>query len=214
MQSTQQVKKGYNRLAGVYDLLKCVVFGDVLDKAELKSVEWLKNCDTVLMLGGGTGLFLEALVRLNIKQIIYVELSDGMMAKAKQRVSEIKYKESEIIFIQKSWEEYTPEIKVDSIVCNFFFDMFPEEVIQKIIGHYAESSHPGTLWYVTDFSLKSDSTRLHRGLVNMMYVFFVAFCKIEAKQLPSIFTCFERCGFDEKVRLQSAYLRQCIFQKK
>ncbi|NNC85518.1 MAG: class I SAM-dependent methyltransferase [Bacteroidia bacterium] len=214
MQSTVQVKRGYNRLAGLYDLLKQLVFGNALNRAELHSIEWLKECDTVLILGGGTGKFLESLIRLNVKQIIYVELSDKMIEKTKKRIEKNNENTSRVIFVQKSWEEYVPEEPIDAIVCNFFLDMYPEHSIKRIIDHNSLSMKQGGIWYITDFYLQAESARLNKYLVKTMYAFFVTMCSIEARQLPNIFSCFSAKEFDEKVRLESNYLRQSIFQKK
>ncbi|MBT8196495.1 MAG: class I SAM-dependent methyltransferase [Bacteroidia bacterium] len=214
MQSTVQVRRGYNRLAGLYDLLKQFVFGNALNRAELYSIESLKECDTVLILGGGTGKFLESLIRLNVKQIIYVELSDKMIEKTKKRIEKNNENTSRVIFVQKSWEEYVPEEPIDAIVCNFFLDMYTEQTIKRIIDHYAKSIPQSAICYITDFYLHSQSTKLSKYLVKTMYAFFVAMCGIEARQLPNIFSCFSAKEFDEKTRLKSNYLRQSIFQKK
>lgn len=214
MESNQQVRRGYNQISGFYDLLQWIVFGNALRNAEIKSVQLLKNCNTVLVIGGGSGFFLEHLVKLGIPTIIYVELSDKMIGKAKEKVARIRDSASEIIYVNKSWGEYIPDAPVDAIVTNYFLDMFTESTIDSIIQRYIMSLRSGGLWYCTDFYKNDKSILLTRLLLKCMYFFFVAACRIEASKLPSIFSCFKEENFKVCLTEKSAYLRQTLYIKK
>ena len=214
MGSIQQVRRGYNQISGFYDFLQGIVFGNTLRHAEIKSIQLLKNCNVVLVIGGGSGFFLEHLVSLGIPTIIYIELSDKMIEKAKRRVERNGINTSKIMYINKSWNAYKPDAQVDAIVNNFFLDMFDENTIGRIIEHYSSFLKPRGTWYCTDFYSNENTSRFTNLLIKSMYIFFVATCGIEARKLPSIFKCFKDEKFTIQSTIKSSYLQQTLFIKK
>lgn len=208
------VRSGFNRISKGYDFLQKLVFGNALRKAEIASISVLKNCRTVVILGGGRGFFLKHLIKLQIPSILYVEISDKMIEKAKRRLKKSKSVNSEITFYNGSWEEINYQNNIDAVVVNYFLDVFSESQIKDIIQLYSKQMNSNAMWYCTDFYLTEKSTLLSRYLIKIMYVFFGVTCNIEASYLPNIFTCFKPALFTEIVHLHSDYLRQSVYQKK
>ena len=214
MGSNQQVRKGFNQISGYYNLLQRMVFANTLRNAEAKSIHLLQNCSTVMVIGGGSGFFLEQLVKLGIPNILYIELSDKMIEMAKRRVERLNKSTTKVIYINKGWEEYMPDEPVDAIVCNFFLDVFHERTIQKIIFHYNRHIKNNGLWYCTDFYIHTNSGILYSSLIKFMYWFFQAICNIEAKRLPDIFPYFGTENFETVICWKSEYLQQSVYKKK
>ena len=193
-----RVKRGFDKLSGVYDILAQMVFGKSIQNAQSFFLSTVKEGSRILIIGGGTGKLLENLINNNPSASIdYVELSEGMIDKAKLRVGKLNVPFN-INFIQNSYEVFPEKQKYDLIITPFFFDMFGSEeactIITKLKSNLVEKGN----WIYTDF--RASGIWWQTMLLKGMYLLFRWICRIEACELPHVKGCFHDQGF---INLQS-----------
>ena len=194
----------YDTVAWFYDALSFIVF----KSSQLKSQEWtlehvLPN-SVVLIAGGGTGLILEALCNKIPKslRIVYVELSEKMMIKAKMR----DVRQNEVIFILGAVEMLSFAERVDVIQTGFLFDNFTQEHATLVFEKLNSILKENGLWLFTDFT--SGKTWWQKLLLSCMYLFFRLLCRIEAKQVPDIKTLYINNNY--RMRDKKSYFNDFI----
>lgn len=172
-----RIAKGFDFLAPFYDVLARLVIGKSIVVSQLYFLRRFKECQHVLILGGGSGWLLDSLCKEcpNVR-IDYIDVSSGMINKAK-----IKSRNNQRINFIKGTEDDIPDRLYDGVITNFYLDMFDEKrlnvVIEKVKGSLTNSS----LWAVTDFVSEQ---RGYRMMLWWMYGFFRIIARIEARRLP------------------------------
>jgi tRNA (cmo5U34)-methyltransferase len=169
---------GFNRLAPIYDSLALLVIGKDIRTSQLHFLNHLKEKKELLILGGGTGWILPFILEMNPNLLIdYVELSSKMIDKAKSIVKG----NSNVRFIEGT-EANIPSKKYDSLITNFYLDLFNDEqikfVIKKIMGSMATNS----CWIATDFVSNKKS---HKIMLWIMYRFFSFATGLKTTSLPA-----------------------------
>ncbi|MGB4971920.1 MAG: class I SAM-dependent methyltransferase, partial [Cyclobacteriaceae bacterium] len=118
----------FDRVASFYDRLTGFVFWGSLIKAQECNLEAISDNSDVLVLGGGTGNFLNKLLsRNNGCRIWYVEASQKMIERAKKNLNFT----DRIIFIHGTHENL-PEQKFDVVITHFFVDLFTEQELRAV----------------------------------------------------------------------------------
>ena len=172
-----KTSSGFDLLAPIYDMLAKVVFGKSIFQAQIYFLNEISKSSSILILGGGTGWLLEKIADKNpSSKIWYVEISEGMLKKAEQR----KFR-NEIHFISGTENDIPDGLKFDAVITNFYLDLFPEEKLKSVIQHVSSFTHPASKWFVSDFV---NQKLWHEWMLKMMYMFFRAVCRIDAKELP------------------------------
>lgn len=169
----------FNWIAPSYDRLVKLVFGSTLLNAQLAFIDSIQDNDSILILGGGSGEFLRALLdRKPAAAICYIEASKKMLELSKSRVS----KHHKIDFIHGT-EDDIPNSNFNVVITNFFLDLFPDSELKVVVEKINDRLIPGGKWIVTDFE---NSPRIdHRLLLSAMYLFFRLANSIRATKLPN-----------------------------
>ena len=169
----------FDAVARYYDRLAEFVFGDELRKAQVHFLNRITTARNVLVLGGGTGWFLAELRAINTDcKIMYVESSPKMLELSKKRISD----HHNIHFLHGTEHDFPQGQIFDAVVTNFYFDLFDEPTLEKVVFKICSHLEPGAVWLATDFT---NSTNLkHRFLLRTMYWFFRMSSNIQAKKLP------------------------------
>jgi tRNA (cmo5U34)-methyltransferase len=168
----------FNWIAPFYDRLASVVFGSTLFRAQLAFIDSIENGDAVLILGGGSGKFLETLIqRKPLVSVCYIEASEKMLRQAKTRAGT----NHSVNFIHGT-EDTIPDLKFNVVITNFFLDLFPEKELENVVDKISARLVPGGKWIVTDF--EKSSRMEHRFLLWLMYSFFRASRSIRTTKLP------------------------------
>lgn len=185
---------GFDRIARFYDPVQRMVFGNAIMKSQVAFLRSIEKDSKVLMIGGGTGEVLEALITLNKGcHVWYVEASSAMIARAKERIGT---RSSHVTFIHGSDDSIPAGVAFDAAITGFFLDLFPEEKVgalsRRIGGHLRRNG----LWLITDFV---DQRKWWQELLLWsMYRFFVVTCGIEARTLPAWEHQVANNGFRER----------------
>lgn len=190
MTPSKRWRIGFNRLSGSYDLLTKLVFWGALQRAQRRGAEQLPKKGRWLVLGGGTGHSAAEMKRLGIgEEIVFLDISDKMVAKAQKRVEAVTGKEGQ----QWKWIvgdalKELPKGPFQGVVLHFFLDLFPEAELPRVIHQIQRQLAPDGCIWVADFRVPKAGIRRYyaRGLTAVMYAFFRFCCGINGKNLPDI----------------------------
>ena len=176
------MSNNFNTIAPVYDFLAKMVFGRSLERAQaafLSDLETkVKAKAKVLIVGGGTGKVLELLPEGLDLQIDYVEMSKGMLERAKGRVSKGNHVQLICEDVRKVKGQY------DFVITNFFLDCFSSKDLGTILSHLKGLLDSGGKLFVTDFY--PTNVWHQKLLIQSMHVFFKIASRLKANELINI----------------------------
>ncbi|HXC04571.1 MAG TPA: class I SAM-dependent methyltransferase, partial [Bacteroidia bacterium] len=191
--------KGFDRLAPVYDSLARFFSGNGIERAQLHFLGLLRPAQRILVFGGGTGVLLPHLLRLNPgAQIWFVDLSGEMIRKAKKRVEqECPRQLQDIHFVEGSYTDLPESGRVDLMITPFVLDCFRDPELGRVMKALASRLASGGQWLFVDFTnpepgyVKPFASFLHTCL----YFFFNLFCHLGVRKLPLFSLAFAAVEF-------------------
>lgn len=200
----------FDRIAWIYDTLARLVLGNAIKKSQLHHLPQLKPNSYILILGGGTGWLLKEVIDLHpTSRICYIEASEKMLRLSKEKV--VQY--HKIQFIHGTEENIPLDAKFDSIITNFYLDLFTHQSLDKVIPRIAMHTSPECKWIVTDF--------VNRGiwwqslLLNAMYKFFRIVSNIQASTLPDWNAKLKLYDWHKKTgaSFYRGFIESCVYAK-
>jgi ubiquinone/menaquinone biosynthesis C-methylase UbiE len=172
----------YDKIAGSYDLIRKIVLGNTIVKAQENLLKFIPANSRILIVGGGTGWILDKITAIysNGLKIDYVESSAKMITLSKKR----KLQSNEINFIHQPIEVYATDEKYDVILTPFLFDNFNWDkagIIFTLLNSYLKNDG---VWLYADFVYDENNIQLwQKILLKAMYLFFKITCNIETQEL-------------------------------
>jgi ubiquinone/menaquinone biosynthesis C-methylase UbiE len=201
----------FNWLAGSYDSIVKIIFGNALDSAQAAYLKDIPPNSNVLILGGGTGWNLVELIRINPSaRVWYIEASSSMIKSAKKKIK-ATYPQAQIYFIHGT-ENSIPETAFDAVITNFFLDLFSPITLGKVIRKIKPFLSTNAVWLVSDFI--SQDKYWQKALLKLMYFFFQKTCGIESSQLPQWESELSNAGLKEmrsKMFFRS-FIKSAVFE--
>ncbi len=188
----------FNPIAPIYDALAALVFGQSLRRAQAHFSVNIPPEATILILGGGTGWLLEAvLTGCQPRQVVYLEPSGQMLTLAKRRVARLLLAQrlaQRVEFRCGTQAAIGPHEQFDVIMTPFVLDLFLSTTLQQaVLPQLWRAMHPQGLLLATDFD--RPKTTGQRWLLWLMYRFFRLTTGIEARQLPDWVLLLTNAGF-------------------
>tara|TARA_B100000965_G_C19576040_1_gene751353 strand:- start:358 stop:990 length:633 start_codon:yes stop_codon:yes gene_type:complete len=174
----------YNTLAPFYQLISRLVFGKSLLNAQYCFLSKLKDANSILILGGGSGEFLPRLLEINpLAKIDYIEPSEKMIKLCKKNLSDFQL--DLLQFHQTTFQDFSHQSnKYDAVLCFFFLDLFPESKTATIIQELYDQLHDSGRFFVADFhEPKSIKEQI---AAKLMFSFLKISTNIENKQLYNL----------------------------
>jgi ubiquinone/menaquinone biosynthesis C-methylase UbiE len=172
----------YNSIAKIYDGLSRIIYQNSIVKAQVFLIQFIKDNDRILIIGGGTGWILEEINKLQRQNlsVVYVEKSSAMISRAKKRnPSTLK-----TTFIENAIEEYTTDEKFDIIITAFLFDNFKKEKIEIVFAKLDGCLKQQGIWLYADFVNDPSNKKIWQQLLlRSMYIFFRITAGIETQEL-------------------------------
>ena len=204
MGSVNKSERGFDRLAKVYDLLVSLVYGRSLKNAQTHFLPQATKGAEVLVVGGGTGWFLEALLReTNNTSVTYVELSGEMLRKSQQRI-QARYPEGweRVTWIKGTTSDLDSELRYDLVCTHCFLDLFEGNRLQLEVARLRDHLKDGGAWYFSDFCYAGrwPMSWISRGLIWVMYRFFRWLCAIPAGRLGDFQSVLAAQGLTKRKR--------------
>lgn len=177
MNKQESAIKYYDKFSIVYDLISSKRYYHKPRKYAIEQLDLQKH-QTVLNLPCGTGqnffYFQEHLHQTG--QILGIDLSDGMLEKAKQKVQKNNWQNIKIIKgdateINPSWiKEHLGDVKIDAVLCDLGLSGFPnwEQVIDNLVDILAPNGKIVIMdWYMEKPSLRGEFIKwIGKGEVN------------------------------------------------
>lgn len=178
-------------------MLGSIVFFGALHRSQTFFLSRLQKSDNVLVVGGGTGRFLVDLLKVGESlKVTYVDISPGMILKAKKKVNKLG-KSEHVEFICGGLESI-PNGKYDLICTHYFLDCFEEGELFGVIQQFKSLLSKDGLWHFTDFYLDDSSSMFRKSFVSFLYFFFRSFCGLKVKKLANFKELFSKNGLQLK----------------
>ncbi|GAB2540753.1 class I SAM-dependent methyltransferase [Spirosoma aerophilum] len=183
----------FNWIAPLYDGLAFVVFGHQLKRAQIAYLNRIPVGASVLIVGGGTGWLLEQVLRhCQPGQVVYLETSAQMVARASQRILK-KMVPGSVDFRVGDEHRLRPGEQFDVIMTPFVLDLFSEStLLDQFIPSLLTTLNPTGLWSVTDFV--NPPSAWQKALLWFMIRFFRLTAGIEARKLVDWQQCLNKSG--------------------
>lgn len=201
MAAVKPPSRGFDRLSKVYDFLVALVYGRALRRAQTCFLERVPKGSRVLIVGGGTGWFLEELLkRTDLEKVTYVELSEGMLARSRERIEELGLPEAgqKIEWVHGTVHDL-PEVAKYDLVCTLcFLDLFHGETLEAEVRALRKRMAGAGTWYFSDFRYADrwPMSWISRGLIWGMYRFFRLTCGIQAGRLGDFHGVLQQAGLE------------------
>lgn len=187
--------RSFDRLAAVYDWLELLAFAGALRRSQASLLPELPPCGRALLVGGGTGLFLEQLARHSNAEIVCIDISPAMLARSEARIRRrLPEALSRIRFVEANAAEFASETPFDLICTMCVLDCFDEPDLVVVMDSLSAQLAPDGCWLFHDFEPHGP---LGRALVWLLYRFFRLTVAISATRLPDLQATFAERGFAE-----------------
>ncbi len=196
-----KLRNDFNLLAPVYDWMAAIPFLGFVRRGQLALLSQLASCESVLIIGGGTGWFLlELLRRVQPKRVLYVEQSERMTRYSRELVQREAPELLPIVEFRQSTEQsLSPKDgQFDLVVTNFFLDLFSPENAVQVGEKLRQRLAPGGKWLVTGFQIPARGLGrwYAKAVFSLMFPFFRIFSNIESKQMPDYPGLLRKLGFE------------------
>lgn len=191
--------KGFDGITAIYDVLVALFSFNRINKSQLAFLSHLSGQKTGLILGGGTGYFLQKMLEQNDAICItYVDASEKMIAKARERIkNNLPEALHRVSFMCINVEDFVRR-DFDVIICNYFLDLFEDNYVQELASIFQKHLKPEGLLYVTDFNVTNKNLFLKRSTelgLRILYYFFRLTVQLHTKKLPEIEQHLKNQGF-------------------
>jgi demethylphylloquinol methyltransferase len=139
--------RSYERMASMYERLTALFTGGQNLVTRMSQIEDMCPGQRVLYVGVGPGE--EALEAARRGMIVTcIDLSPGMVDLVRQRFEQAGLTGE---FVCADIMQYEPEQPFDVVVANFFLNIFPRPIMEKIMTRLVELVRPGGDFVVADF---------------------------------------------------------------
>lgn len=202
----------FDFIAARYDALSRIVFGQKIKNAQINSLQYIPAGATILIAGGGTGWILEEIAEIFPEglHITYVDKSLKMVTLSQERSIGL----NKVEFINASIEDIKlPLQKFDVILTPFFLDCFPEKTLSPVFEKLNNGLKNEGRWINIDFYLSSKSPFWQKAMVQIMYLFFRLFSRIETNRLPNVNKYFGAYTIIAQEMFLKNFIRMQVFLK-
>lgn len=204
---------GFDRLAPVYDLLSGVASAGRIHASQVELLPRLPRCPRALVVGGGTGRFLVALLETGlVDRVVSLDASAGMNRRAAARLGALAPR---VQLRTGGIECLGPLERFDLVVTHCFLDLFEPAECAAVVGRLRRALAPGGHWLWSDFSDHGDGLPglARRSIVAGLYAFFRAACGITASRLPDAESVFSGSGLEcvERASLAGGLLKAALY---
>ena len=171
-------KNNFDLVAPYYDRLVRLVFGKSMIQAQTYFLKKIAPGSSVLVLGGGTGLWLNHLLSLNPGcKIIFIDSSEKMIEQAKRFTNN----SSRIDFRLGNENSMNADDQFDVVVAYCYLDLFSDNLLPEIISKIRNKTSNGAQWIVVDFV---STSWWHSAMIFIMYSFFRITAGLANGKLP------------------------------
>lgn len=206
-------RNDFDLLAPVYDELAGLVFGAAVRRAQTELLPEVRNVQRALILGGGTGWFLRALLeQTRVQRVLYVEKSANMLHRSHELLAaEAPPALARVEFRLGTEESLSPnDGPFDLIVTNFFLDQFDDPSCALIIERLAAQLSAAGHWLFVDIHTPDSGWErvAAKLLYKLVYTFVGVTSHVEARKPPHYQATFDRLQL--RTQLEATFNRDMI----
>ncbi|HVU16077.1 MAG TPA: methyltransferase domain-containing protein [Candidatus Didemnitutus sp.] len=213
------MKRSFDRLAQIYRVLEFLAFGGDLERARFRHLAELRDCRSILIAGEGDGRCLQQLLSAAPQaRITCVDISAGMIARARERIAADSGARERVEFIQADIREWAPPAgPFDAIVTLFVLDCFDPAECEAIVARWVRVLAPVGWWLWADFVEPASGWRRWRARIwlRVLYTFFRWQTGLDVRALPPAETIIRDQAFEEAadISLQHGLIRSVAFRR-
>ena len=212
----------FDRISPVYDLLAMTVFGRAIQRSQLRLLEGLPTAPRVLLLGGGSGWLLEALMTCRPDaEVLSVDASPAMNRRAAARIRRREARTGRrlsvtLISATHSALDIPPlsdQPPFDVLITPFFLDVFSPAELPRVMGTLSGRLTREGRWLFADFCPPLAGWRA--ALVWLMYRFFRLSTGLTNQHLSDFRRHFTALGFrpENAARLAAGMILSAIWRR-
>jgi len=189
--------------------MEFLLAGEKLQRCRTAFLDDISPVRNILLLGEGNGRCLvECCRRFTGAQVVCVDASKRMLARARRRLGGQNIETARVEFIHANVLNWSPSPGAfDLIATNFFLDCFREDQIERVVGRLASVAGPNANWLLADFQIPSRGLMRIRSRLILwsMYSFFRTMTRLPANQLTAPDPFLKRAGFILHRRVQAEW---------
>lgn len=196
------IARGFDRLAPFYDLMADVAFAGRIHASQTLLLSHLPPVRRALVMGGGTGRFLDALLTHDLHvTAVSIDLSPGMTRRTASRLASRRLFDRAELRVG-GFEKLGPDERFDLVVTHCYLDLFDDADLAAVVARLNRSLEPGGHWLFSDFATAGSGLggAVRTSVVALLYAFFRATCSIPASQLADFDQAFDQAGLQTEVR--------------
>ncbi|NOT75471.1 MAG: class I SAM-dependent methyltransferase [Cyclobacteriaceae bacterium] len=184
----------FDFIAPHYDKMVKLVFGMQMQKAQHFFLSKVRDGSKVVVLGGGSGLWLDQFLKEHSKcKIVYIESASRMLDLARKK----SLADSRIEFRLGTENSITELNHFDAVITFCYLDLFSDEELVKIIEKIKASVRHESVWLATDFV---SDRQWHKAMLKLMYSFFGLVSRLKNQKLPDWNRALRSSGLVEEER--------------
>lgn len=177
----------FDHITPIYDRLARAIFGKAIFRSQIVHFNRIKSDARILIPGGGTGWILHHLPP-DCKEVVYVDSSLNMIEKARKLNVHFP-----VSYYHACIENINLNGKFEIVIANFFFDLFIEEEVERIVRIVDSNLTSSGILLVSDF--RNTGIWWQRILLAIMYLFFRIVAGMPAKRLADWKNILIKNGF-------------------
>ena len=212
-----RIARGFDRLAPFYDVMADLAFAGRIHAAQTLLLPHLPPVRRALVVGGGAGRFLAALLEHDPGiTAVSIDLSPAMTRRTAARLA-ARGLTGRAELRAGGLEQLGSEDRFDLVATHCFLDLFDDADLQPVIDRLDRSLEPAGHWLFSDFAAAGDGVAgaARKAVVASLYAFFRATCSIGPSSLPDFDRGFNRAGLEAVARrdLLGGLLQTALLQK-
>lgn len=214
---SERIARGFDRLAPFYDLMADLAFAGRIHASQTLLLPSLPPFRRALVMGGGTGRFLAALLTHGPHATaVSIDLSPGMTRRTASRLASRGLSDRAELRVG-GLEKLGPDERFDLVVTHCFLDLFDEAGLASVVECLNRSIEPDGHWLFSDFAAtgRGLSGMAQTSIVAALYAFFRATCSLTADRLADFDRAFDQAGLRTVARraLVGGLLRAELLRK-
>lgn len=180
---------GYTLLAPFYSWLTRLVYGKNFKELNVLVAEQIDANATILIIGGGDGKIIEALLAKKPNRITYIEMSTGMLREAQKEANRLAQKASlpPIYFVHEAFPTQHISELFDTIITPFVCDTLEQNFLKEVfIPGIEQRLKPTGKWINLDFRQPTKNEYWYILHLTVLHAVFKVICGLNRTFLPKI----------------------------
>jgi ubiquinone/menaquinone biosynthesis C-methylase UbiE len=194
--ASARIARGFDRLAPLYDLMADLAFAGRIHASQTLLLPHLPPVRRALVMGGGTGRFLAALLTHDPHvTAVSIDLSPGMTRRTTRHLASRGLEDRAELRVG-GLEKLGPDERFDLVVTHCFLDLFTDADLRAVIERLTRSLKPTGHWLFSDFAADGNGLAgvARTSIVAVLYAFFRITCSIPANHLADFDQAFHQAG--------------------